>query len=554
MYACPNCNGNIKFDPATQMMRCSYCDTQISPHDKMFARSADEEKGIGDDEYEITYYTCPQCGGELMTDDNTAATFCSYCGASTILEMRVGKEKKPDYIIPFKKTREDCVKEYRKVLRRAIFAPSELRKDETVDRFRGIYMPYWIYNVKSEGEFTANGSVSKRRGDYIYTTRYGIKGDLNADYNGIAYDASSSFEDRLSEAIAPFDLKDSDEFTSAYFSGFYADTDDVEAELYDQEARDVVMADVAREAFRNREYSSHGATATDVSQALEKKEAHIDHKLAMFPVWFLSNQSNDRVSYAVINGQTGRAAMDIPIDIKKYFIGVAVISVPLFLLSVFISERADVVMSPRLMLAFIFLLSVVALIFADRQGDELFIRELLFTDRGYNSRRTPEQIKETQEQIEGNVRIKKSKPKASAGKGGLGSALIYGFGVFCVLHLIPIGFFNEISIVAGVLVFIVTLIVGIVSKARISRDRVIVKAPVSRKIGTSIFPIASMIITALMWIINPVSDVYFYVTAVIGMALIGVAVSKLVSKHNTLTSRKLPQFNKRGGEEHENDR
>lgn len=54
MYACPNCNGNIKFDPATQMMRCSYCDTQISPHDKMFARSADEEKGIGDDEYEIT--------------------------------------------------------------------------------------------------------------------------------------------------------------------------------------------------------------------------------------------------------------------------------------------------------------------------------------------------------------------------------------------------------------------------------------------------------------------------------------------------------------------
>ena len=195
-----------------------------------------------------------------------------------------------------------------------------------------------------------------------------------------------------------------------------------------------------------------------------------------------------------------------------------------------------------------------ALIFADRQGDELFLRELLFTDRGYNSRRTPEQIKETQEQLEGNVRIKKSKPKASSGKGGFGKALMYGFGVYAALNFIPIEFFNGFAFAAAVLVFVVTLIVGIVSKARISRDRVIVKAPVSRKIGTSIFPIASMIITALMWIINPVSDVYFYVTAVIGMALIGVAVSKLVSKHNTLTSRKLPQFNKRGGEEHENDR
>ena len=554
MYACPNCNGNIKFDPATQMMRCSYCDTQISPHDKMFARSADEEKGIGDDEYEITYFTCPQCGGELMTDDNTAATFCSYCGASTILEMRVGTEKKPDYIIPFKKTREDCVKEYKKVLRRAIFAPSELRKDETVERFRGIYMPYWVYNVKSEGEFTANGSVSKRRGDYIYTTRYGIKGDLNADYDGITFDASSSFEDRLSEAIAPFDLKDSDEFTSAYFSGFYADTDDVEAELYDQEAKDVVMADVAREAFKNREYSSHGASASDVSEALEKKDANIDHKLAMFPVWFLSNQSNDRVSYAVINGQTGRAAMDIPIDIKKYFIGVAIIAVPLFLLTVALSEWADVVMSPRGLLVFVFLLSVVALILADRQGDELFIRELLFTDRGYNSRRTPEQIKETQEQLEGNVRIKKSKPKASSGKGGFGKAVMYGLGVFFALQFFPTDLFRGLAFVAGVLIFAITIVVGIVNKSRISRERVIVKAPVSKKVGTSIFPIVSMIITALMWFIDPVSDIPFYVTAVIGMIMIGVAVSKLVSKHNMLTSRKLPQFNKRGGEEHENDR
>ncbi len=553
MYACPNCNSNIKFDPATQKMRCTYCDTLISPHDKMFARGADEEKGIGDDEYEITYYTCPQCGGELMTDDNTAATFCSYCGASTILEMRVGTEKKPDYIIPFKKTREDCVKEYKKVLRRALFAPDELRKDETIDRFRGIYMPYWIYNVNADGRFSAEGSVSKRKGDYIYTNKYGVGGDVKADYDGIAYDASSSFEDRLSEAIAPFDVKEGDEFTSAYLSGFYADTGDVDAVLYDEEAKTMVMTDIARNAYKDRQYSSHGVTATSVEEALMKTPTDVKHKLGMFPVWFLSNQTGDRVSYAVVNGQTGKVAMDLPIDIKKYFIGVVIFAVPLFLIFVLLSAKADMVMSPRVMLSIIFFLSIIALILADRQADELFMREMLFSDRGYNSKRTPEQIRETQEQLEGNVKIKKPKPKTTSGSGGFGKAILYGFMTYAALTFLPIDMINGFAFVAAILVAVVALIVGIVSKARISRERVVVRAPMSKKIGTSIFPIIAMIISALMWVINPIHDMYYYITAVIGMVLIGVCVSKLVARHNTLTSRKLPQFNKRGGEEHEND-
>ena len=553
MYACPNCNSNIKFDPATQKMRCTYCDTLISPHDKMFARGADEEKGIGDDEYEITYYTCPQCGGELMTDDNTAATFCSYCGASTILEMRVGTEKKPDYIIPFKKTRDDCVKEYKKVLRRALFAPDELRKDETIDRFRGIYMPYWIYNVNAEGSFSAEGSVSKRRGDYIYTNKYGVGGAVNAQYNGIAFDASSSFEDRLSEAIAPYDLKDSDEFTSAYLSGFYADTGDVDAVLYDEEAKTAVMTDAAKQAFKDKQYSSHGVTATSVEEALMKTPSRVDHKLGMFPVWFLSNQTGDRVSYAVVNGQTGRVAMDLPIDIKKYFIGVAAISVPLYLLFVLLSAKADLVMSPRVMLGLIFLISIIALILADKQADQLFMREILFTDRGYNSKRTPEQIKETQEQLSGNVKIKKAKPKTTSGSGIFGKALLYGFMTYSAILFLPFELFSGFAFMGAVMVAVITLIVGIVNKATISKEHVVVRAPMSKKIGTSIFPIIAMVVSALMWLINPIRDIYYYVTAVIGMVMVGIAVSKLVAKHNMLTSRKLPQFNKRGGEEHEND-
>lgn len=31
------------------------------------------------------------------------------------------------------------------------FAPKELKDPRNVDNFRGIYMPYWVYNITHEG-------------------------------------------------------------------------------------------------------------------------------------------------------------------------------------------------------------------------------------------------------------------------------------------------------------------------------------------------------------------------------------------------------------------
>lgn len=79
MYKCPNCAGNLKFDIARQKLHCEYCDTQIDPYS--FYQEKDAEEGVSSSgEYEVTVFTCPQCGGELISEDTTAATFCSFCG------------------------------------------------------------------------------------------------------------------------------------------------------------------------------------------------------------------------------------------------------------------------------------------------------------------------------------------------------------------------------------------------------------------------------------------------------------------------------------------
>ena len=66
MYECPNCAGNLKFDIARQKLACEYCNTLVDPYDFHKERDAQESKersGSGQEEYEVTVFTCPQCGG-----------------------------------------------------------------------------------------------------------------------------------------------------------------------------------------------------------------------------------------------------------------------------------------------------------------------------------------------------------------------------------------------------------------------------------------------------------------------------------------------------------
>ena len=232
MLSCPNCGGNLKFDIPSQQLSCEHCHTLFDPYDFDGKTSDAEESKTFDGDYEVTIFTCPQCGGEILSTDNAAAGFCSFCGASTILYSRISHEKRPNYIIPFQKTKEQCKEAYARRMKHSIFAPKELRDLSYIDSFRGIYMPYWAFYISQKGSLSLNGKKTSRRGDYIITDHYALTGDLDAYYKGLSYDASSSFDDNISEELAPYNLKGMKAFTPAYLSGFYADTSDVDAKVY----------------------------------------------------------------------------------------------------------------------------------------------------------------------------------------------------------------------------------------------------------------------------------------------------------------------------------
>lgn len=546
MYECPNCGGNLRFDIASQQLACGYCNAEYDPYAITKDKDAEESR-----DYEVTVFTCPQCAGEIYSTDNTAAGFCSFCGASTILDSRLSKEKRPDYIIPFQKTKEDCKTEYIKRVRRAFFAPKELQNLEKIDSFRGIYMPYWVYHFTQKGPLLLKGTKEHRSGDYIIKEHYILTGDIDNHYKGLSYDASSSFADNISERIAPFDVKNMKSFTPSILSGFYADIPDVDKEIYQLDAEQEANEQTKQYLKRARETSKYSIE----SSTNPSKEYHTQCEstnIAMFPVWFMSYRNKDRVAYATVNGQTGKVVADLPVDIKKYLTGSFLLALPLFLLfNLFLT------VVPLGLLSITAVISMVVTILYEIEIKQIAKKESYEEDKGVQEAiRKKRQAKSeaaaalegmtpyvvSKSQIEGKKRREKKKKRNPISWG------LCIFGCIAMVQIIisgymmmqDIGFFSNLIIL---ITLIVSIIFGIKSVVRAK------KIMVKKGISGSVWTMCAVLLASIVAFIKPTADIYYYISNIICLVAVFLALLDLMSGYNILATRPLPQFEYRGGDD-----
>lgn len=62
-------------------------------------------------------------------------------------------------------------------------------------------------------------------------------------------------------------------------------------------------------------------------------------------------------------------------------------------------------------------------------------------------------------------------------------------------------------------------------------------------------PLGGIVLALLIWVINPVFDIFYYIGALGCMGTAFWAILDIMKQHNLLATRKLPQLNRRGGDE-----
>ena len=561
MVICKSCGAFMRFDPDSQRVKCDYCDTSLDPVEALVGKGSDKvsvptgEEGAetADDEYETVIYTCPQCGGAILWDDDTAATFCSYCGASAVtLEKRLDSVKRPEKVIPFVISKEKAVKSYTDTVKKAVFAPDYFRQDSTVSMFRGIYMPYWCYDISHEGRMQVKGTQTYRRGDYVHTEFYDIDAQVDAMCSGISFDASASFSDSMSRAIAPFLMQKSRDFDEVFLSGFYADRCTVPARIYEENAVNIAEDDISEKLQRAMGHYSLSLSKATGDGAL----AGVKQKLCYFPVWFLAirDKGGSHLSYAVVNGQTGKVAADLPVDYKKYLLGSVLLSLPIIvILNLF------VLLSPQTILVAGVVFAIISLIMLNKQLDQIYTRRMNFDDRGIVYKSMVMDEEDAQREISGTssektfgtgtiaLRDKKVKGDSFSFMGALIVIVYILFQCRELFEFIPSGLKTTILTIAVVFALLVFILRRMAGKNRVQGKRVMYM-PFWEKFPVMLKPALAIVAAAVVALINPVHDYFYYGTAIVSLLLVLFSFADLVKGHNELCLRKPPQMNKRGGD------
>ena len=329
-YKCPCCNAGLSFDGSSQQLTCAYCDNTFEI-DAVRAfnesqKQADAEAFQWDnpdhgqwteaEQETMRSFVCPSCGGEIITDENTAATFCPYCANPAIMPGRLSAGLKPDALLPFKTTKEDAQAAFLKLCKGKPLLPKLFTEKQQLEKITGMYVPFWIYDCKGEldGSYKATRvhSWSDSRYHYTKTDHFHLRRSAEADFIGIPMDGSTKMDDTFMESIEPFDYSQLTDFDKAYLSGYFADKYDVPAEQGEDRIRQRVDT-----AINDLIQSSLVGYATVVPTSRHLNVTHSKARYVLLPVWMLNTRYNDKIYTFAMNGQTGKMTGAFPICLKR---------------------------------------------------------------------------------------------------------------------------------------------------------------------------------------------------------------------------------------------
>lgn len=329
-YKCPCCGAPLIFGQQVQKMTCAHCGNEFELEAvRQYNAEAEETDGteFSWDETErstwseseresVRIFTCPACGGELTTDENTAATFCPFCENPAILPGRLAGGLKPDGVLPFKATKDDAKAAFLKLCKGKPLLPKGFLEEHRIEKITGIYVPFWLYdcNCDFSGQYQATRIHSWSDSQYHYTRteHFLLRRRAVASFSGIPMDGSKRMDDAIMESIEPFDYSQIVDFETAYLSGFFADKYDVEARAGESRVQQRVQ-----DTINGMIQESLIGFATAVPTARNLRVNHGKAKYVLLPVWVLNTRYQDKIYTFAMNGQTGKMTGVFPICPKR---------------------------------------------------------------------------------------------------------------------------------------------------------------------------------------------------------------------------------------------
>jgi LSD1 subclass zinc finger protein len=314
---CPQCAGELHYEPGATEVVCPYCNHQV-PLQQVNVLDG-EATLVGDIRLKRRYQRhtweevgrilhCQSCGAELTMSHHLSQQ-CVFCSSTNVLiEDNEWAIEQPDGFLPFAVSEEQAIEAIgeaqRAGLRRLKTLFTGKDKEQGVLNLQGVYVPFWVFD----------GFVDVRawsEGMSAFGPRSGLAEELGEGkmmFDNLMFVAADIPALSRLERVFPYTLGK----MTPYEPRFLADWP---ALLYN---RDVDAAAIkADRALLTMARDQAGALIAPSGQSSSRpamvrrsfQTSGLTYQLVLLPVWVAVVQVDDERRLALVNGQTGKATL-----------------------------------------------------------------------------------------------------------------------------------------------------------------------------------------------------------------------------------------------------
>ncbi|MBR1891386.1 MAG: zinc ribbon domain-containing protein [Clostridia bacterium] len=323
---CPNCGGNMEFDPETQGLKCSHCGTKLDIEERVKANEIGIEQAFKHAEKwdKAVVVRCENCGAKIVIEANEVAKKCPYCGTSQIKKSDEMVGLKPNAVYPFTVSKAQAELLAKKWARRKLFAPRKFKKTIEANNFHGVYEPGFTFDSATSS--TYEGTIGETRtrtvgsGKDRHTETYihwkHVKGSIEHDFDDVTISASNGDVERIFSKLQPYPIDNIKAYEKKYLAGFKANHYQKDIKTCWQEAKSVMDG-----AIRKMILSRYDC---DVVEYLNVWTTHEDvtYKYVLYPVYRLNYHFKKKDYNVSVNGETGKVYGKTPVSPVRVVIAV----------------------------------------------------------------------------------------------------------------------------------------------------------------------------------------------------------------------------------------
>jgi LSD1 subclass zinc finger protein len=340
-YKCPQCGATTRYDVASGGVACEYCGYTASTEVKKAGRRAEEfeftletladsAQGWGVARRELH---CDSCGANLTLPEGSLTITCAFCGSNKVnVHPAPSDVLRPRYLIPCKIEKPTVRAKAREWLGQGWFHPKELSASAVIDRFHGIYLPFWTFDAFIDADWKAQVGYERQEryydsGSKSWKTRTVIdwrweNGRVTLDADDLLISGSSRVSRVILDRLLPFNLNELTAYNPDFLAGWEAQAYDIDLPNA-WEIGKSIMREQAKQSCRDGIRSHHVRNFSMKADFSNEVWRYI-----LLPVYMAAYRFEDKIFQVMVNGQTGVVAGQKPVAWWKIWLAIAALLSP----------------------------------------------------------------------------------------------------------------------------------------------------------------------------------------------------------------------------------